>query len=195
MEPGEKFIRRLPKFVFMILAFIVAIVFGESYRGMGWIGALIFIIGASTGALGMYLLKDLRNWVKTTSEWVFIGFALVWLATPWALVALAWRKWVRTRTQESPFEDFIDDPAFLFGQILASVSCCALAAILIPAITQLHIKALDKAPDVGLVISAVSALIGISLLPFAVKRAKWLPFVSCLLNVSGIAFLFIASIE
>ena len=103
--------------------------------------------------------------MKTTSEWVFIGFALVWLATPWALVALAWRKWVRTRTQESPFEDFIDDPAFLFGQILASVSCCAFAAIFIPAITQLHIKALDKAPDVGLVISAVSALIGILQFP------------------------------
>ncbi len=133
--------------------------------------------------------------MKTTSEWVFIGFALVWLATPWALVALAWRKWVQTYKQESPFEDFIDDPAFLFGQILASLSCCALAAIFIPAITQLHLKALDKAPDVGLVISAVSALIGIFVLPFAVKRAKWLPFVSCLLNVSGIAFLFIASIE
>lgn len=61
MEPGEKFIRRGLKFVLMILAFIVAIVFGESYRGLGWIGALIFIIGASMGALGMYLLKDLRN--------------------------------------------------------------------------------------------------------------------------------------
>ena len=61
MEPGEKFIRRLLKFVFMILAFIVAIVFGEFYRGMGWLGALIFIIGASMGALAMYLLKDLRN--------------------------------------------------------------------------------------------------------------------------------------
>jgi hypothetical protein len=121
---------------------------------------------------------------------MFIGFALTWLATPWALVALAWRKWVRTRTQESPFEDFIDDPAFLFGQILASVSCCALAAIFIPAITQLHIKALDKAPDVGLVISAVSALIGIFVLPFAVKRVKWLGFASCLLN-AGFIFAFV----
>ena len=61
MEPGEKSIRRLLKFVLMILAFIVAIVFGEFYRGMGWVGALIFIIGASMGALGMYLLKSLRN--------------------------------------------------------------------------------------------------------------------------------------
>jgi hypothetical protein len=54
---------------------------------------------------------------------------------------------------------------------------------------------LDKAPDVGLVISAVSALIGTFVLPFAVRRVKWLPFVSCLLNASGIAFLFFASIE
>jgi hypothetical protein len=127
---------------------------------------------------------------------MFMSLALVWLVTPWALVALAWRKWIRTRTpQGSPCEDFIDDPAFLFGQVLASVSCCALAAIFIPAIMQLHVKALDKAPDIGLVISAVSALIGIFVLPFAVRRVKWLPFVSCLLNASGIAFLFFASIE
>lgn len=61
MEPGEKFIRRLLKFVFMILAFIIAIVFGEVCFGMGWFGAVIFIIGASMGALAVYLLKDLRN--------------------------------------------------------------------------------------------------------------------------------------
>ena len=61
MEPGEKFIRRLLKFFLMILVFVIAIVFGEFYRGMGWVGALIFIIGASMGALGMYLLKSLRN--------------------------------------------------------------------------------------------------------------------------------------
>jgi len=35
--------------------------FGEFYRDMRWIRALIFIIGASMGALGMYLLKRLRN--------------------------------------------------------------------------------------------------------------------------------------
>jgi hypothetical protein len=61
MEPGEKFIRRLLKLVFMILAFVVAIVFGEFSFGMGWLGAVIFIIGASMGALAVYLLKDLRN--------------------------------------------------------------------------------------------------------------------------------------
>jgi hypothetical protein len=61
MEPGEKFIRRLLKFVFMILAFVVAIVFGEFSFGMGWLGVVIFIIGASMGALAIYLLKDLRN--------------------------------------------------------------------------------------------------------------------------------------
>ena len=61
MEPGENFIRRLLKFVFMVLAFIVAIVFGESYRGMGWIGALIFIIGASMGALGHVSLEGFEK--------------------------------------------------------------------------------------------------------------------------------------
>ncbi len=45
----------------MILAFIIAIVFEEFYRGMGWVGAVIFIIGALMGALGMYLLRTLRN--------------------------------------------------------------------------------------------------------------------------------------
>ena len=61
MEPGEKFIRRLLKFVFMILAFVIAIVFGEFSFGMGWFGVVIFIIGASMGALAIFLLKDLRN--------------------------------------------------------------------------------------------------------------------------------------
>jgi len=45
----------------MTLAFIIAIVFGEVSFGMGWFGAVIFIIGASMGALAVYLLKDLRN--------------------------------------------------------------------------------------------------------------------------------------
>jgi hypothetical protein len=61
VEPAENFVRRLAKVAFMILAFIVSIVFEEFYHGMGWVGALILIIGASMGALGMYLLKDLRN--------------------------------------------------------------------------------------------------------------------------------------
>jgi len=37
MEPGEKFLQRLLKFALMILAFIIAIVFGEYYRGLGWL--------------------------------------------------------------------------------------------------------------------------------------------------------------
>jgi hypothetical protein len=35
MEPGEKFVRRLLKFVLMIVAFVVSIVFGEYYHGLG----------------------------------------------------------------------------------------------------------------------------------------------------------------
>jgi hypothetical protein len=46
----------------MIFAFIVSIVFGEfSYHGLGWLGPLILITGASMGALGIYVFKALRN--------------------------------------------------------------------------------------------------------------------------------------
>jgi hypothetical protein len=128
--------------------------------------------------------------MHSTSEWMFLGFALVWLAMPWALVALGWRKWVQTRTDGSALEDFIDDPAFLIGHSLASVSCCALAALWIPTILRLHIKPQNMAPDYGFVISAVSALIGIFVLPFALKRVKWLGFASCVLNV-GFIFTFV----
>ena len=62
MEPGEKAIRRILKFVLMIFAFIVSIVLGEySLHGFGWMGLLIFIIGASMGALGLHLLKTVRD--------------------------------------------------------------------------------------------------------------------------------------
>ena len=61
MEPAEKLIRRLLTLVFMILAFVIAMVFEEYYRGMGWLGVLIFIIGAAMGALGIHLWKNLRN--------------------------------------------------------------------------------------------------------------------------------------
>jgi hypothetical protein len=61
MEPGEKFIRRLLKFVLMIVAFVVSIVFSEYYRGLGWAGAVIFTVGASMGALGIYLFKSLKS--------------------------------------------------------------------------------------------------------------------------------------
>jgi hypothetical protein len=61
MESGEKFIRRILKLVFMILAFVIAILFDEFSFRMGWLGVVIFILGASMGALALYLLKDLRN--------------------------------------------------------------------------------------------------------------------------------------
>jgi hypothetical protein len=62
MEPVEKAVGRLLRFVLMIFAFIVSIVLGEySFHGFGWMGPLIFIIGASMGALGIHLFKTLRD--------------------------------------------------------------------------------------------------------------------------------------
>ena len=61
MEPGEKFIMRLLKFGLMIFAFVVCIVFTEYYRGLGWLGALIFVAGAGMGALAIHLFKSLKD--------------------------------------------------------------------------------------------------------------------------------------
>jgi hypothetical protein len=121
-----------------------------------------------------------------TPEWIVIGLVLMWLATPWVLVTLAWWKWARTRSEGNPLEDLIDDPAFLIGQILASVSCCALVPLFIPALGRPHMQALDY----GLIISILAALVGIFTLPFGLKRVKWLSFVSCLLN-AGVVLMFI----
>ena len=85
-----------------------------------------------------------------TPEWILVGLALVWLATPWVFVALAWKKWARTRTKGNPLEDLIDDSAFLIGQILATVSCCALIPLFIPA---LYWWGRMEAVDHGLIIS------------------------------------------
>jgi hypothetical protein len=121
-----------------------------------------------------------------TPEWILIGLALIWLGTPWALVALAWKKWVRTRSKGNPLEDLIDDPAFLIGQILATVSCCALIPLFVPATYWWgHIEAVNH----GLIISLVSGFIAAFILPFGIRRAKWLSFVSCLLN-AGIVLTF-----
>jgi len=60
MEPGEKFVRRLLALVVVVVALIVSIVF-EEFHGKGWIGLLIFVIGAAIGGLGIELLKNLRR--------------------------------------------------------------------------------------------------------------------------------------
>ena len=61
MEQGKKIIRYILKLVLTIFAFIISVVFGEYHRGLGWLGALIFVVGACMGALAIHLFKTLRN--------------------------------------------------------------------------------------------------------------------------------------
>ena len=98
------------------------------------------------------------------------------------LVALAWRKWAHTRSRGNPLEDLIDDPAFLIGQILATVSCCALVPLYLSAAYRWNQMSRMEVFDYGLIISVISAVLGVFVLPFGLKRAKWFSFVSCLLN-------------
>jgi MFS family permease len=125
-----------------------------------------------------------------TQEWLIIGLAIVWLGTPWTLVTLGWKMWGRTRTRGNPMEDLIDDPAFVIGQTLASISCCTLLVLFVPTALTLQITVANRVLGYGFTIAAVSALIGIVVLPFAVKRSKWFGFASCLLNV-GFIFTFV----
>jgi hypothetical protein len=124
--------------------------------------------------------------MHATQEWLIIGLAVAWLATPWVLVTLAWKMWGRTRTRGNPLEDLIDDPAFVIGQTLASISCCTLPVLFLPTALTLQMTVASKVVGYGFTIAAVSALIGIAVLPFALKRFKWFGFASCLLNVGFI---------
>jgi len=122
--------------------------------------------------------------MRHTHEWVNIGLVLIWLLIPWILLSLAWWKWARSRAAGNPIEEFIDDPAFLGGQVLATVSCCALVPLFVS-----HLI------GYGLIISATSGLIGAAVLPFGFKRAKWLSFVSCLLNAATVVvFMLVQSV-
>jgi ABC-type Fe3+ transport system permease subunit len=60
MEPGQKFIRRLLIFLFMIPLFIVAFVLDE-VAGKGWAALGIFAIGGVIGGMGHFLWKEFRK--------------------------------------------------------------------------------------------------------------------------------------
>jgi hypothetical protein len=90
-------------------------------------------------------------------------------------------------------EGVIDDPAFLIGQVLATVSCCALVPLYLPASQrweQLRIDALEW----GLIITAVSVFMVMFILPFGLGRARWLSWVGCLLNL-GIIVMYFLTLE
>jgi hypothetical protein len=125
--------------------------------------------------------------MRGARDWIFVVLFVVWPATPWMLVVLAWRKWARSRTPLS--EDLIDDPALLGGQILATVSCCGFVPLWLTAIPRWKGWP-NVAIEYGLIASGVSALVALFILPFGLKRAKWLSFASCVLN-AGLVFMFL----
>jgi hypothetical protein len=127
-------------------------------------------------------------------DWVFIVLGLIWLATPWVLVPVAWRKWAKGRRKGNPLmEDLIDDPAFLIGQTLATISCCAFIPIYI--FVAVRMDQPRHVLDSAVLLCFASACVAVLTLPFAVSRAKWLSFASSLLNASAIALVLFASME
>ena len=131
-----------------------------------------------------------RRPMHITRAWIFDGLALIWLLIPWLLVGVAWRRWWAARNRQNIFEDFIEDPAFLFGQTLATISCRAFVASLMQ-IGHLRLRVLDYAPELG----TIAALIALTVLPFALKRAKWFPFAGCLLNAGLVLAFFVVNLR
>jgi|SRR5580704_12591079 hypothetical protein len=125
-------------------------------------------------------------------DWIFAVLFVAWSATPWMLVVLAWRKWARSRAPI--LEDLIDDPALLGGQILATVSCCALIPLWLTAIPRWESWP-NIAIEYGMIASGVSAVVALFILPFGLRRAKWLSFASCSLNAGLVFTLLLASAE
>ncbi len=125
-------------------------------------------------------------------EWIFVGVALIWSATPWVLMAFGWMKWARS-CRSGVVEGFIEDPAFLIGQIVGTVSCFALVPLYLPATSrweQLRVEAVEY----GLIVCIVSSLFALFFLSFGRSRAKWLMLAGCVLN-AGIVSMFFLSLE
>lgn len=126
-------------------------------------------------------------------DWILVGAGLIWSATPWMLMVLAWRRWAQKCSSGGVVEGFIDDPAFLIGQILGTVSCFALVPLYLPATSrweQLRVEALEC----GLIVCIVSSFLALFFLPFGHSKAKWLMLAGCVLN-AGIVSIFFLSLS
>jgi hypothetical protein len=132
--------------------------------------------------------------MSKTPEWLFVGVALIWCVAPWMLTAFGWRKWAQTCGRSGLIEGFIDDPAFLIGQILGTLSCLALVPLYAPATFRWEWLRVD-AVNYGLILCIVSTLVALFVLPFGRNRAKWLILAGCVLNAGIVFGLFFLSLE
>ena len=73
----------------------------------------------------------------------------------------------------------IDNRPFLIGQILGTVSCCALLFFFLPLS-----ETWGQVRVYGVIVSCAAALIALSILPFGRNRAKWLTILGCIMNAA-----------
>ena len=111
--------------------------------------------------------------------WIIAGFFILWSLASAGLVAFAWKKWAQARGQLNAAGEPIDNRSFLIGQILGTVSCCALLLFFVPLS-----KTWDQVRVYGVIVSLAAALIALSILPFGHNRAKWLTITGCVMNAA-----------
>jgi len=121
-------------------------------------------------------------------EWSVVSFFVFWSVAPAGLVAFAWRKWAQARSQLTATGEAVDNPAFLIGQILGTISCCGILAFYVP-----WRGAWDQVRDYGVIVSFGAALIALFILPFGRNRAKWLTAFGCVMN-AALVVLFVLSL-
>src|SRR5260370_22366457 len=111
--------------------------------------------------------------------WTIAGFFILWSLASAGLVAFAWRKWGQARGQLNAAGEPTDNRSFLIGQILGTVSCCALLLFFVPLR-----ETWDQVHVYGVIMSFAAAFIALSLLPVAANRAKWLTISGCVMNAA-----------
>ena len=127
--------------------------------------------------------------MHTLPEWSVYSFFVLWSIAPAGLVALAWRRWARSRCQFAATGKRVDNRAFLIGQILGTISCCGILSVYVP------VRGVwDQVREYGVIVSFTAGLMALFILPFGRNRAKWLTALGCIMN-DALVVLFVSSLH
>ena len=107
---------------------------------------------------------------------IIAAIPIFWIVAPAVFVAIAWTRWVQARGQLNAAGKPINNRAFLIGQILGTISWCALLLFFI---RLGETSTSDQVRGYDLIASLAAAVMTLFILPFGRHRAKWLTISGC----------------